>query len=267
MKKIKILLSLFLIIFIIGCEPADKETETSHSTENNAASESISESISESEAENQPVYLKEVMVYGLSEYKALQEMVENNDEEKLEKFYKEKCRLVETREDLIKFLDMLESISVLKLSNYEIGLIRYVWYGDAGHSVYIKAKAPNGDRFDIAYRIHFKDIEEIANLWLKNDDKVDWISVEDIQSEDGRIKAYLEANKHYEEANLTLDIVALSVDGVFATIHYNTNKYKDGKKTDIISDLEITSIEKLLEESGNAVESESVTEEAAQKPA
>ena len=189
--------------------------------------------------------LPAISLRSLAELDEMREMIACADEEKLNKY----LRSIEgagarNREDLIAFVNMIDSLPILELIEGEITWISHQGIsfhsdGKADEVVFISTKAANGDWTRVEYLVWEKDVDaEIAHR--KSSCEFRYSTIDSpIQSSDARITVYSEViEAHPSGIGYTISWNVV-VDGILARVIYYSEDIDGIQAESVFGDLTI----------------------------
>jgi hypothetical protein len=189
-----------------------------------------------------------IMIRNLEQLKEMRKMAVLKDEEQLALY----LRSVEgggarNREDLTNFLNLIDSLPVLKIIE---GSIVWIYY-QTGNSrdtgapydvVYVSTEAENGNWTRAEYFLSIKDVSKEMER-LKAEGLFDASTLKNpIQSKNEHLKVYCE--NRYKSASDKDDTIDwfLDVNGIFTRVVYYTNDAKNVITQDVFDNIQISKV-------------------------
>ena len=184
----------------------------------------------------------------LAELDEMREMISCTDEKTLNSYLSGiRGRGARSRDDLIAFVNLMDSLPILELIEGEITWISHE--GISFHStdksdevVFISTKAANGDWTRVEYLVWEKDVNaEIAHRKASGEFKHSTID-RPIQSNDGRIKVYSEVREAHPSGigyTISWNVV---VDGILIRVVYYSENIDDIQAETVFDDLIIRTL-------------------------
>ncbi len=241
MKRIVILVSVVILLFFSGCrlaEPEDTVKEAVSDNKGTIETSSLDEDIHKEPPES-------IDVRSLSELEKMRWMITQPDDRYFEQYLRSVAGGgAHGREDLIAFVDLVETLPVLSLIDGDITWISYKPDTQNGTEfAFVAIKAPNGEWTRLEYRLFVEDIPaEIRALKAAGEISAT-PEIDYWQTADGRIKVYSENKKAHPTEKGDLYTWLMSIDGILTNVVYYTESAEPVDVTDILVSASITHIE------------------------
>ncbi len=237
MKKTLFISILILLFLLVGCKSSNSHLSNANS--------STSESSGSSQAD--PLPNESIGVRNLEALNEMREMIECTDEEKLNQY----LRSVEgggahSREDLIGFVSIIDSLPLAKLIEGDIVWLSYS-HGqsqDTGENydiVYVTMQAPSGDWVRIEYDLSVTTITdkiEAEALELSSSS----VLLKPIQNEAGNVTIFSETREIHPSGTGKLIQWIANIDGIYANVIYYTKNADAVVATDLYRSLTLSRI-------------------------
>lgn len=195
------------------------------------------------------VPLPAISVRSLAELEKMREMVSCTDEEKLNEY----LRSVEgggarKRDDLVSFLDLIDSLPVLELFEGNIAWIAHlnIVAGSKNDSVVISTEGVNGEWVRVEYLISIKDVQAEIEL-RKNDGDFENSTIDTpIQSNDGRITVYSEVKAPHPSGTGDTVTWVIVMDGIMTRVVCHSEEIDGINAESVFANPKITTIKAIL---------------------
>ena len=248
MKKIHLFFAVIIVLLcsITGCKTSkadinvaesDNETETSEATQdsfyNNIAIYDIEEGIN---------------VRSLAEFKAMREMAKYAQDEEFEHYLPSvKCTPLTTREDVLDFVTLVETVPFVKFIEGDI-----TWISQSigktesekivSNQLFISTKAADGKWVRVQYMLHFSNDSETIEQEINRMSKLspESICLNIVKSNDERITVYAETREDHPSGVGDLITWFVDIDGVLARVVFYTDNATDIKTDVFFKDLKIS---------------------------
>ena len=183
-----------------------------------------------------------IYVDGLDKLEEMRKMLTKPDEE-LEPYLDNiRGRGLNSREDLVNFLELIDSISVLKLIDGEISVIAYYPKSD---DLDIFIEASNGDRVHLEYYLSMDPSEGVERF---SSDKS--TLSQPVKSQDGRVTVYSQFKEPHPSGTGERVKWALTLDDTFVyVVHYYVESASGIEAEDVFANVQIINIPDLSENS------------------
>lgn len=236
MKKL-VLILIALVFILIGCQKQPEDELEKETTGND--SENTTNHVDPNPSIN---------IHSLEELEKMREMAESKDEEALNLYLRSvNGGGAHNREDLIAFLDLIDSLPILKLIDGQIVWINYEegerpTTGEYYHSVIISTEAANGDCTMIEYQLSIDDIPARIERRKTTEELAESILKTPLQTKDGRIKVYSEARKEHPSGIGDFITWILDLDGIYTGVIYYTKHADEVRANEVFQNVVIQSI-------------------------
>jgi uncharacterized lipoprotein NlpE involved in copper resistance len=236
MKKL-VLILIALVFILIGCQKQPEDELEKETTGND--SENTTNHVDPNPSIN---------IHSLEELEKMREMAESKDEEALNLYLRSvNGGGAHNREDLIAFLDLIDSLPILKLIDGQIVWINYEegerpTTGEYYHSIIISTEAANGDWTMIEYQLSIDDIPARIERRKTTEELAESILKTPLQTKDGRIKVYSEARKEHPSGIGDFITWILDLDGIYTGVIYYTKHADEVRANEVFQNVVIQSI-------------------------
>lgn len=186
-----------------------------------------------------------VVVDGLDKLEEMRKMLTKPDDELEPYLHTIPGGAIESREDLVNFLELIDSISVLKLIDGEISSISYHPDSDV---LYIATKAPNGDWVRLEYFLS-RDPADILEKWESNGAFEGSTLSQPVKSQDGRITVYSQVKEPHPSGTGETVEWALTFDDTFVYVVHYVESASGIEAEDVFANVQIVNMPDLCENS------------------
>ncbi len=235
MKKYFIILAMiFFIVFLTGCQSVP-ETSTVHRTEAPGI------------VDKDPLPNQEISVRSSEQLDHMREMLSCPDEEELNNYLMTvEGGGAQSKEDLVHFLALVDSIPYIEIMTGEIGWISYS-NGKTQDTekeyeiLYVTRQAENGDWIRFEYMLSVKDVPgEVAKQ--REELSVSSLISAPMVSVDGKTTFYEETREAHVSG--TGDVIRwiASIDGIYANIVYYTSDADPVDTAEVLSGAKLSHI-------------------------
>ena len=194
---------------------------------------------------NEPPY--SIDVRGLDKLEEMRGMLAKSDEELNPYLDTIPGGGLNSREDLVNFLELVDSTPVLKLIDGEVTWICHYPEDDI---LYISTKAPNGDWVRLEYFLS-RDPADILGKWESNGAFEDSTLSQPVKSQDGRITVYSQVKEPHPSGTGETVEWALTLDDTFVYAVYYAISASDIEAETVFGNPEIKKISELSHEALN----------------
>lgn len=230
MKRLIVLIALIILCTFVGCHQFSHNKEYDNNSDN---LEDIVENIESIEsdqnvAHNEP-FNENISVRSLNELNQMREMLSCNDEEALKTYFRSIAGgSVDSKDDLKKFLSLIDSLPYFELIEGEIVWIAYYKgvsedTGKPYEFVYISSEASNGEWTRIEYNLSETDVS--AKL---KDEKT--VFSEPARYADEKLTLYSKSTKKLSDRKGDIIQWVADIDGILSNIVYYSLDESDVEK-------------------------------------
>ena len=184
-----------------------------------------------------------VIVRGLDKLEEMRGMLAKSDEELNPYLDTIPGRGLNSREDLVNFLELLDSTPVLKLIDGEVTWISHYPESDV---LFIATEAPNGDSVRLEYHLSMDPSEGVERF---SSDKS--TLSQPVKSQDGRVTVYSQVKEPHPSGTGETVEWALTLDDTFVYAVYYTISASDIEAETVFGNPEIKKISELSHEALN----------------
>ena len=236
MKKL-VLILIALVFILTGCQK-QPEDELQNNTKGND-SENTTNHVDPNPSIN---------IHGLEELEKMREMAESKDEEALNLYLRSvNGGGAHNREDLIAFLDLIDSLPILKLIDGEINRICHEegerpTTGEYYNEVIISTRTANEEYTMIVFSLMIDDIPAEIERRKTTEELAESILKTPLQTKDGRIKVYSEARKEHPSGIGDFITWILDLDGIYTGVIYYTKHADEVRANEVFQNVVIQSI-------------------------
>ncbi len=252
MKKTILVLFCIALFLMVGCHEASTDTTANTTNTTNTTITNNNTTPQTTPKRNtpsaEPLTSHSLSVHSLEELDEMREMILCTDEERLQQYLISVEGIADTREDLIDFVSLIDSIPYLDLIQGEISWINHSCgtsedTGKAYDFVMISAKKQNGEWIRFEYNLLLPDSTggfktEIGNL------SPSVVLSQPIRSTQGDVTLFSEERKAHPTEKGTVITWCGSVDGIFTRIVYYTEKPDSVEAKALFSYISVSSVAK-----------------------
>lgn len=245
MKKWYFILAIVLLVTLASCKANNTDGYNySHATEHsNGTVESKS-----TEPYDHAEPPESIQVRSLEQLDEMRMMLRQTDEELDAYLLNATGGCADSKEDLVSFLDLIDSLPVLEVIEGDIIWIAHFYDQDRSTGkkqdgvVYISTMGSNGDWTRIEYLLSVKDVSgELEKL--RADGEFDKSVISDVlQSNNGRVKVFSEIKKRHPNGNGDLIEWMITIDNTLARVVYYTSDSSDIQTSSVFGDISLTQI-------------------------
>ena len=196
---------------------------------------------------NQGVPLPSIGLRSLAQLDEMREMILCTDEEKLDQYLRSiEGAGAKSREDLVSFLNMVDSLPILEILEGDITWISHqnITTDGGNDVVFITTRNANGDWTRVEYLVWVKDVDAAIEFREAHGEFEDSTMEGPIQSEDGRITVYAQVKRPHRSGIGYIVTWTVVVDGILARVVYYSEEVDDIHAADIFDDLTIGTLKK-----------------------
>ncbi len=237
MKKL-VLILIALVFILTGCQKQPEDELEKETTGND--SENTTNHVPPNPSIN---------IHGLEELEKMREMAESKDEEALNLYLRSvKGGGAHNREDLIAFLDLIDSLPILKLIDGEINRICHEegelpTTGEYYNEVIISTRTANEEYTMIVFSLMIDDIPaEIERRKKVDSEFADALLDKPLHGKDGRIKVFFETRKEHPSGIGDFITWILDLDGIYTGVIYYTKHADEVRANEVFQNVVIQSI-------------------------
>ncbi len=186
--------------------------------------------------------LPSISLRSLVQLDEMREMISCTDEEKLNKY----LRGIEgvgarSREDLIAFVNMIESLPILELVEGEITWISHqnITVDRGNDVVVISTESANGNWSRVEYLVWVKDVDAEIEFRKENGYFEKSMITDPIRSNNGRIEVYSEVREAHPSGTGYTITWTIVVDGILARVVYYSEEMDAIQAESVFNDLTI----------------------------
>ena len=181
-------------------------------------------------------------IRSLTQLEEMREMILCEDENTLSEFLKSvEGGGAHSREDLIKFVSLVEQLPVIELTHGSITWIAH-YNSDGNDTVFISTTASNGDWTRVEYQLSVKDpaaeIERMKAAGVLAQADI----ITPIQSHDGRIQVFSEKNAPHPSGVGETCEWTIIVDGILVRVVYYTANQNKAEMPNILTGIRLTDL-------------------------
>ena len=253
MKKL-VLILIALVFILTGCQK-QPEDELQNNTNGGEPENTTNGSESDEITSDKMIYTM-IDIKSLEKLDEMKKVAQSEDEEAWDLFLEgiNICKGIGAyklggfnREDLIAFLDLIDSLPILKLIDGKVIWINYEegerpTTGEYYHSVIISTEAANGDCTMIEYQLSIDDIPARIESRKTTEELAESILKTPLQTKDGRIKVYSEARKEHPSGIGDFITWILDLDGIYTGVIYYTKHADEVRANEVFQNVVIQSI-------------------------
>ncbi len=219
MKKIAIWNIVIALLLLVGCHATGLDASTSEPISGNTQ-------ITEASSSSHIAPPKTIELQGLADLEKMRQMVTCQDENELDAYLRSiPGGGAESREDLTKFVDLVESLPIMTLIDGDITWISYSSPSETNKDIaFVTIKSANGEWTRLEYRLFVKDIPAQIEAMKVSGEISAAEKIDNLQTTDGRIKVYSENKKAHSTEKGNLYTWLMSIDGVLTNVVYYTEK-------------------------------------------
>jgi len=245
MKKRYLIIVIVLLVIFSGCKADNTDGyNSSNITEhNNVTSENKS-----TEPNDHAEPPKSIQVRSLEQLNEMRMMLQRSDEELDAYLLSSAGGGAESKEDLVNFLDLIDSLPVLELVDGDIVWIAHFYDQDPSTDkkhdgvVYISTMGSNGDWTRIEYLLSVKDVSgELEKLRAEGQFDKSMIS-EEFQCKNGRVKVFSEVKEKHPDGNGDVIEWMTTIDNTLARVVYYTSDSSNIQTSSVFGDIPLTQI-------------------------
>ena len=235
MKRIILVLSVLIIVFLSACHLQDiPEALPQNPESENTKNENI-----ESDYSSPHIYIG---VRSLDQLDEMRSMIDEKDDQKLNLYLLSvEGGGAKNREDLISFINLIDSIPIIKLIDGEIIWIAHYYNVSVpdekkNGTLYVSTLSDNGDWTRIEYKLYETDVEtEIELMQSKENGKTDLFI-----SNDGKINVYYQTKQAHTSGTGDIYEWIASIDDKIAHVIYYTSNSNETAAFDMFDGIKIT---------------------------
>ena len=254
MKKL-VLILIALVFILTGCQK-QPEDEFQNNTNGGEPENTTNGSESDEITSDKMIYTM-IDIKSLEKLDEMKKVAQSEDEEAWDLFLEgiNICKGIGAyklggfnREDLIAFLDLIDSLPILKLIDGKVIWINYEegerpTTGEYYHSIIISTEAANGDWTMIEYQLSIDDIPARIERRKKVDSEfADALLDKPLHGKDGRIKVFFETRKEHPSGIGDMIRWHLDLDGIYTVAIYYTKHADEVRANEVFQNAVIQSI-------------------------